>query len=624
MNRLFLLLVVPAIALTGLARVVAQTDTVTIIHVNDSHSALAPIGPRTASLDGRHGGIARVATIVGTLQATNPNPLFLHAGDFSIGDIFYNAYFGVPELQILLGLGCKAMAVGNHEFDLTPSTLQTALDSGFAAGSFPLLSANLILDDPAVQSLKKYIQPYTIETEGATKVGIFGMLLPETMVISNPAPAVVDMNLGPIAMAMVDTLKAQGCGVVILLSHLGVYYDQMLASAIPGINVIIGGHDHYAFPQPLPVVNPLGDTTWIAQANAFYLNVGKLRLAASPSGVHLLDYELIAVDSTTSKEPTIDAVVQGLQADIEGKYGPVFTQQIGTATGFFEEVADSLMMNGPQDTPIGNLVTDAFRALTHTDIAIEAGGSTAMPIYPGPLVAVDAFRVVGYGFNMDNGLGYQLVTFAMTGADLMFGLEFGLSTIELNDEYLLQTSGLEYTYNPGAPAYSRVASVTIGGLPLIPSATYSVTANAFTKVFLEYLQVPFTNLHEFRGDTTEFQVLTDYIKAHSPISPVSGGRIVSPVNEKEGSLPQKFFLAQNYPNPFNPATEIRYGIQGTVHVTLKVFDIVGREVVTLVNEQKPAGEYSVRFDATGLASGVYFYRLEAGSLLQTKKLIVLR
>jgi pimeloyl-ACP methyl ester carboxylesterase len=99
--------------------------------------------------------------------------------------------------------------------------------------------------------------------------------------------------------------------------------------------------------------------------------------------------------------------------------------------------------------------------------------------------------------------------------------------------------------------------------------------------------------------------------------------------EMEGysSLPKKFSLSQNYPNPFNPSTTIEYQIPnvGTQNfVSLRVYDILGREVATLVNEQKPAGAYNVQWNAKDLTSGVYFYRLEAGSYNETKKLILLR
>jgi len=89
-------------------------------------------------------------------------------------------------------------------------------------------------------------------------------------------------------------------------------------------------------------------------------------------------------------------------------------------------------------------------------------------------------------------------------------------------------------------------------------------------------------------------------------------------------VPEEYELFQNYPNPFNPETKIEYQIPTISHVTIKVFDLLGREVVTLVNDEKPAGKYSVTWDASGLASGVYFYRFKSGGFSETKRLILLK
>jgi hypothetical protein len=89
-------------------------------------------------------------------------------------------------------------------------------------------------------------------------------------------------------------------------------------------------------------------------------------------------------------------------------------------------------------------------------------------------------------------------------------------------------------------------------------------------------------------------------------------------------VPGRFTLGQNYPNPFNPSTTIRYGLPTRSHVTLTVFNTVGQQVSTLLNETEEPGYHDVRFDASGLASGVYFYRLMAGDYVATKKLVVLR
>ena len=88
------------------------------------------------------------------------------------------------------------------------------------------------------------------------------------------------------------------------------------------------------------------------------------------------------------------------------------------------------------------------------------------------------------------------------------------------------------------------------------------------------------------------------------------------------SLPDRMTLLQNYPNPFNPSTEISYSLSATGHVTLKIYDVLGREVATLVNEKQGAGAHTVRFDGSRLSSGVYFYRLNAGDFVATKKLVL--
>jgi DNA-binding beta-propeller fold protein YncE len=88
--------------------------------------------------------------------------------------------------------------------------------------------------------------------------------------------------------------------------------------------------------------------------------------------------------------------------------------------------------------------------------------------------------------------------------------------------------------------------------------------------------------------------------------------------------PESFGLMQNYPNPFNPATVVGFRITTSSFVTLKVFDVLGREVATLVSEEKTPGTYAVPFSGERLASGVYLYRLQAGSLLATRKMILMK
>ncbi len=96
------------------------------------------------------------------------------------------------------------------------------------------------------------------------------------------------------------------------------------------------------------------------------------------------------------------------------------------------------------------------------------------------------------------------------------------------------------------------------------------------------------------------------------------------VKEPINSMPKKYELEQNYPNPFNPTTTINYSVPKSSTVTIKIYDILGKEVETLVNEQKTAGNYKIEFNADKLASGIYFYQMRAGNFISTKKLVLLK
>ena len=102
----------------------------------------------------------------------------------------------------------------------------------------------------------------------------------------------------------------------------------------------------------------------------------------------------------------------------------------------------------------------------------------------------------------------------------------------------------------------------------------------------------------------------------------AGFTTVTDVVTSENIVPEKFSLEQNYPNPFNPTTVISYQLSAFSNVILKVYDVLGKEIATLVNEQKPAGKYSVTFNASQYSSGIYFYKLSAGNFSQTKKMLI--
>jgi len=149
--------------------------------------------------------------------------------------------------------------------------------------------------------------------------------------------------------------------------------------------------------------------------------------------------------------------------------------------------------------------------------------------------------------------------------------------------------------------------------------------------------VEFTNLNVLAGG---YFIPTTYRGAFDPALPMNQqwtarwtnfdpqnfdiNGMTSDVELTDNGLPEDFALLQNYPNPFNPATEIRFSLPSGSFIRLEVYNLLGELVTTLVNEDKPAGNYTVRFDASGLPSGVYLYRLSAKGVSQTRRMILLK
>jgi 5'-nucleotidase / UDP-sugar diphosphatase len=501
------------------ATLLAQT--ITVLHVNDSHSHLEAFGPKQADLSGTIGGLAKAASVIGTIRTSEPNTLLLHAGDAFHGDLFFNRYFGVPELSVLSQLGVDAMAVGNHEFDFGPDILAFVLSN---VPGFPILSANLTFPsaDPAQYPLAGMIRPSLVREVGGVKVGIFGMTVP-TDPTARPAPVVIRSDVGPVAAQMVQTLRAQGAQVVIMLSHLGLAYDEGLAAAVPGIDFIVGGHDHFTLSEAIPVTNPAGRTTFIVQAGEFYEHVGKLRFTVDGDQVRFDDYRLIDVDENVPAAPPIQAVVDSLKPGIVARYGDVYGTVLAEAADDVLKTYDPDRMK--RDTGMGNLITDALRHETRTEIALTVTGLVSEGLYAGPLVGADLFRPVSYGYDQATGLGLKIATLDLPGSELLKGLEACLAYAGVTDTFDIQVSGLRFEYDSRKPVGERVRLPTlrVHGRRLEPDRLYSVTVNEGIALLLPLMGVQAQNL-QIRPEL-EYDVLKDYVVGLGTVDYGSVGRV---------------------------------------------------------------------------------------------------
>jgi 2',3'-cyclic-nucleotide 2'-phosphodiesterase (5'-nucleotidase family) len=468
--------------------------------------------------------------------------------------------------------------------------------------------------------LDALVEPYVVKQVGDLQVGIFGVTTEETNLFSMPAPDTLTSFIDA-AGAAVQALAPQ-CDLIIALTHLGQTCDQMLATYVPGIDIIVGGHSHDALEQPVGVTNPDDETTWIVQAGSFYDCIGNLKLACGPSGVDIISYQLMPVDDSVPEVPEIAATVQTLVDDLEAdpRYGPVYSLIIAEAA---IDISRDLPELPNRDTPMGNLVADAFRDTTGTDVALTVWGFISQGLCEGPLTGADIFQTVPYGYDEITGYGFRLATFELTGEELLMGLEYTVEQTQYLIDLYIQVSGMTFTYDSTETYGERVRSVLIDGQQLDPGAVYTITANSGVAGFLSMAGLEPSNLQD--AGITEYEAVRDFIVENSPIEYYSEGRVrIVPTGATDGPVVESFRLLRSLPSPFSGRTTIAYALPSDCRVRLEVYNPRGQVVATLADGWQTAGSRTLIWDAGSLTSGVYVCRLRAGDAVDSRKLILLR
>lgn len=592
----------------------------TIVHFSDSHSYLLGTGQKNALQDYTKGAIARVATYLNNTRSTDTNVMVFHSGDVFTGDFFFNRYFSYPEYFILKSLGFDAIAVGNHDFDVGPQALYYALDTGFSAGAVPLVSSNLILS--GFPSLNQYIFPYITKEFDSVKAGIFGLTINDPS--SNPFPVVINDSVIQIANATVTALKNQGCDVIICLSHLGFQTDVYMASVVPGINVILGGHDHFRTEQPVFIPNPSRFNTAVCHPGSHYRYAGKLKLKYENGNVTFINYVQTEINENIKENPEIKNYVNSFKAGITARYGNVFNAIAYAKRDILPVWSDSSSF---RDTPLGNFATDAYKELTNTQISMTAVGLLAEGVYKGDVTGYDIFRATPYGFDSTTGLGFKIMKFNITGAELKRGLELIFALAPENVSYFPQFSGLRFDYDRNLPIGQRIipSSMFVNDTAFSTTAVYTASGNEGILTAINRLGIQVSNITA--TNIPEYTCMRNLAEALDTLTYLSTGRIKEVSSSGIGNTfhaVDNFKLYENYPNPFNARTVISFWIQKPEYVNLKVYDMAGKEVAVLLNNRLGEGMHKIIFDGSGLGSGVYFYRMVSGSNSITKRMVLIK
>ncbi|MEM2046756.1 MAG: 5'-nucleotidase C-terminal domain-containing protein, partial [Candidatus Jordarchaeales archaeon] len=490
----------------------AVTVNLTILHLSDIHSELLPwpladYKPGTEN-DPTMGGITRLAALVEQIRseksAGGEAVLLLVAGDFLMGTPF--AWIGTgatsplnvsPELHLLTLIGGENLIVGlgNHEFDYTDhglsiilnNTNSTFTDQGLTLPPILCSNLNITKDHYGLSAFIRKNHTMNVTTNGRTvKIGFFALIGYDANKSIIYQRNIQILDPVKVAREQVEYLKSQGVDLIVLLSHSGWKEDVELAKKVPGIDVIVGGHDHKLLEQPKYVARPDGTNTTIVDAKALMEYLGKLEISLTlgtpGKGVMVRSYQAIQINDTIPE--TDNTTILGAR--------DMYISAIDGVIGNFgcpshnKVVARGVVEIGSEDEehPIGDLITDAMRWVAANitgkpvDFALIESGVLrhALKSESGNITVYDAVSVAALGGIPYQGpyVGSPLCTFYLYGYEVKKALEFALAA-----GFLFQVSGLRYVYDPtGLPTMKvmRLEQITDDGkiIPIEDDKLYHV------------------------------------------------------------------------------------------------------------------------------------------------------
>jgi 2',3'-cyclic-nucleotide 2'-phosphodiesterase (5'-nucleotidase family) len=428
----------------------AQRLTLTILTINDVYE-IAPVQGR--------GGLAELMTLLKAERSSATHHLTAINGDFLSPSLMSALLKGAQMIDLFNALGVDMVAFGNHEFDFGPEITQLRIGES----KFPWLGTNVLGADGkpfggAVATLIRQVGPLSI--------GFFGLLTPDTTYLSSPGAGVTFTPVMPAAQAAVATLRQAGADVIVALTHLTIAEDRQLASQVPGISLILGGHEH----------DPI---TWYE---------GDTLIHKSGYDAHYLGRIDLVIDKTsTEKGPKVTVVPSwrmlanyGIAPDLEvaarvAEYTAKLDSELAQPLGQTQTALDSRRGEvRSQETTMGNLVADALRQAMAADVVlVNGGGIRGDRLYdPGTtLTRRDILRELPFG-----NVGVLL---ELSGATLLTALEHGVSQVEDKAGRFPQIAGMRFVYNPRNPAGSRIVQATINGVPLDPAVRYRVATSDY-------------------------------------------------------------------------------------------------------------------------------------------------
>ena len=446
---------------------------VKIVHTNDIHARVEEDDYNQVI------GMDRLSGITQAFTEGADGSLMLDSGDTFHGQSIATLVKGESVAKLMKACGYDAMTTGNHDWSYGKDRLKEL--GGIA--NVKILSGNIKnTDGTAFFDTDAFVKEIT--KNGKTlKIGVFGVSDPEMKNKTTPSNVEGLDFQDAVAYARREAaaLKAEGCDVVIALSH--TLDPKNVAAQVDGVDLWLCGHEHIELSES--VTTPDGSTAYVSESGYYLNTVGLIDLNCTmdeDGSVHV-DYKKTSVDYEAAQNYPKDASVTAVLDSIKAENETVLNRVIGTSPVELDGVWEHIRIG---QTNLGNVITDAYLLATGADIAFENAGGIRASIAAGTVTYGDVINVSPYG--------NYVVTKKLTGAQIKEMLETSLviqkNCIAANDSgewdawpndsgSYLQVGGITVRFDPAQPAGARVLSVKKDGQDLDDTKEYTVAVNNY-------------------------------------------------------------------------------------------------------------------------------------------------
>ena len=487
-SRLLLpfLIVIFLLPLSGTAAAAPEPTgkQVDVLFLHDTHSHLNSFLTVENGQDVTMGRFAHIRTLITQAKEKNPDTLILDAGDFSMGTLVQTIFHtDAPELRMLGALECDATTLGNHEFDYRSSGLAGALNAAGESGDpvpamvlcnidWESMEAEGLTEDQQLlkDAFAAYgMRDYIVLTKGDVRIAVLGVFGEDSLAC---APTCV-LKFQDIKEAAARTVKeireTEDVDMIVCVSHSGTNEDpaksedELLAKAVPEIDLIISGHSHTTLEQPLRY-----GSTYIVSCGSYARNLGSLSMSQTPDGRWTMEnYDLIpiteAIEPDRLAQEKIDSLMEKVDSSYLSQFGYTRGQVLAQNTVKFSTSEDLYSLH--EEHNLGNLLADAFAyTVNHADtpdnhpvdVAIVPSGCVRDTFATGDITVEDVFNVYSLGIGADGIPGYPLISIYLTGEELKTGAEIDASVSDFMPSARLYLSGIHFSFNPNRLILNKV------------------------------------------------------------------------------------------------------------------------------------------------------------------------